>query len=43
MLVITAHGRLTPPVPPAQLFVKPFETGALLAAVERLHRERPGA
>ncbi|HTN51616.1 MAG TPA: response regulator [Anaeromyxobacter sp.] len=36
MIVITAHLH-APPVPPEALFTKPFDTPALLAAVERLH------
>jgi CheY-like chemotaxis protein len=38
LLVITAYAKSDPPVPPAQIFEKPFDTAALLAAVERLHR-----
>lgn len=39
MIVVTAHADA--PAPPHQaLFTKPFDTEALLAAVERLHRAR---
>lgn len=37
MVVITAHSDQPPPVASVATFEKPFETGALLAAVERLH------
>jgi len=37
MIVVTAHAQLAPPVVPAAQFEKPFDTTALLAAVERLH------
>jgi two-component system, response regulator PdtaR len=39
LLVITAHPA-TAPIHSRGLFQKPFDTGALLAAVEELHRER---
>ncbi len=42
MIVMTGvHGEA--PLPSLALFKKPFDTGALLAAVERLHTARPGA
>ena len=37
MLVVTAHTDQPPPVASAAIFAKPFDTSALLAAVERLH------
>ena len=37
MVVITAHSDQPPPVTSTAIFTKPFDTGALLAAVERLH------
>ena len=37
MLVITGYGE-PPPLPHEGFFTKPFDTAALLAAVERLHR-----
>ena len=37
MVVVTAHGDQAPPIASAAVFEKPFNTGALLAAVERLH------
>ncbi len=37
MIVISAYGE-APPVPHEGYFAKPFDTPALLAAVERLHR-----
>jgi len=38
MIVVTAHhGETAPPLPHQGLFLKPFDTVALLAAVERLH------
>lgn len=42
MIVVTAYHE-SPPLPHEELFTKPFDTGALLAAVERLHagRARP--
>jgi CheY-like chemotaxis protein len=39
LLVVTAHPA-TAPAHSRALFQKPFDTGALLAAVEELHRER---
>jgi DNA-binding NtrC family response regulator len=39
IIVVTAHAA-APPVPHQGFFSKPFDTGALLAAVERLHRAR---
>jgi two-component system, response regulator PdtaR len=39
LLVVTAHPT-TAPIHARALFQKPFDTGALLAAVEELHRER---
>jgi two-component system, response regulator PdtaR len=41
MLAISAYQE-APPVPHAAFFAKPFDTGALLAAVERLHAGRVG-
>jgi CheY-like chemotaxis protein len=42
MIVVTAyHEEAAPPLPHQGLFRKPFDTGALLAAVERLHDARP--
>ena len=38
LIVITAYAKSDPPVPAAQIFEKPFDTAALLAAVERLYR-----
>ncbi|HEX9105138.1 MAG TPA: response regulator [Polyangia bacterium] len=37
MLVITAHDPNKSPLPSAGFFTKPFDTAALLAAIERLH------
>ena len=37
MVVITAHSDQPPPLESVAIFTKPFDTGALLAAVERLH------
>jgi len=37
IVVITAHADQPPPVKSAAVFNKPFETSALLAAIERLH------
>src|SRR5512133_2099904 len=37
MIVVTGYDE-PPPLPHEDFFTKPFETGALLAAVERLHR-----
>ena len=37
MVVITAHGGREPPLPSAAYFEKPFDTGALIAVLERLH------
>ena len=37
MVVITAHSDQPPPLKSVAIFSKPFDTGALLAAVERLH------
>lgn len=39
MIVVTAYGE-PPPIAHAEWFSKPFDTPALLAAVERLHRDR---
>ncbi|HEX9049754.1 MAG TPA: response regulator [Anaeromyxobacter sp.] len=41
MIVVTAFSD-APPVPHARFFSKPFDTGELLGAVERLHRARAG-
>jgi hypothetical protein len=38
VLVVTAHSAAAPPMPHAGLFEKPFDTGALLETVERLHQ-----
>jgi CheY-like chemotaxis protein len=44
MIVITAyHGQAEPPLPHRGIFAKPFETAALLGAVERLHAARSPA
>ena len=40
LLVVTAHPAQLPPVPHRGLFAKPFDTAALLAAVERIHADR---
>lgn len=37
MLVATAYGDRPPPVASTAIFAKPFDTSALLAAIERLH------
>jgi CheY-like chemotaxis protein len=37
IVVVTAHGGTTPPVPSVAYFEKPFDTAALLTVVERLH------
>jgi CheY-like chemotaxis protein len=37
LIVITAHSDQPAPLPSAALFTKPFDTGALLTAIERLH------
>lgn len=37
MVVITAHGDRPPPIRSTALFIKPFDTGALLGAIEGLH------
>jgi CheY-like chemotaxis protein len=37
MVVITAHCDQPPPLPSVAVFTKPFDTRALMAAVERLH------
>jgi CheY-like chemotaxis protein len=42
MIVVTAYDD-PPPLPHERRFTKPFDTGELLATVERLHRARPGA
>jgi CheY-like chemotaxis protein len=42
MIVVTAY-ESAPPLPHHGVFTKPFDTHELLAAVERLHRSRPGA
>jgi CheY-like chemotaxis protein len=42
MIVVTAYGD-PPPLPHHGLFTKPFDTAALLAAVERLHAAQPAA
>jgi DNA-binding NtrC family response regulator len=42
MLVISGYGE-PPPLPHQGFFQKPFDTAALLAAIERLHRTVPGA
>jgi two-component system, response regulator PdtaR len=41
MLVVTGH-EVTPPVPHAGYFRKPFDTGQLLAAVEKFHAAYAG-
>ncbi len=41
MLVVTALAEAPPPVPHHGLFAKPFDTAALLAAVERLYAAHP--
>jgi DNA-binding response OmpR family regulator len=40
--VVTAFEE-PPPLPHQGYFTKPFDTRELLAAVDRLHRARPGA
>jgi len=40
LLVVTAHPAHLPPVPHRGLFGKPFDTAALLAAVERIHADQ---
>jgi hypothetical protein len=40
MLVVTGYAD-APPLPSHGVFTKPFDTGALLDAVERLHRTSP--
>jgi CheY-like chemotaxis protein len=41
MIVVTAYPDV-PSIPHEAFFTKPFDTGALLAAIERLHRARGG-
>jgi two-component system, response regulator PdtaR len=43
MIVVTAHGAALPELPHRDLFRKPFDTAALIAAVERLHGESAGS
>ena len=43
IIVVTAYHDAPPPLEPEALFRKPFDTGALLAAVERLHAARAPA
>ena len=40
MLVVTAYGKTEPPEPHVGIFEKPFDTEALMAAIERLYRAR---
>jgi CheY-like chemotaxis protein len=42
MIVVSAYDE-PPPLPHEGFFSKPFDTRALLAAIERLHQARPGA
>lgn len=42
MIVVTGY-ETVPPEPHQAFFTKPFDTRDLLAAIERLHRSRPGA
>ena len=42
-LIVVTGCESAPPEPHRALFTKPFDTSALLAAVERLHASRPGA
>jgi CheY-like chemotaxis protein len=42
MLVVTAHADVPPPLPHQGLFVKPFDTGELLTAIEQLYATREG-
>lgn len=42
MIVVTGYDE-PPPLPHQGFFTKPFDTAALLAAVDRLHRAAPGA
>lgn len=42
MVVVTAHDQVTPPVPHAGYFRKPFDTEKLLATVERFHQGAHG-
>ena len=37
MVVATAHGDESPPIESVAVFIKPFDTSALLTAIERLH------
>jgi CheY-like chemotaxis protein len=43
MIVLTGYGEEVPPEPHEAVFTKPFDTAALLVAVERLHAAREGA
>ncbi|MGC3998727.1 MAG: response regulator [Anaeromyxobacter sp.] len=43
MIVVTAHDTSHPPLPHQGYFRKPFDTPALLSAVERLHQSRAPA
>jgi two-component system, response regulator PdtaR len=43
MVVVTGYAEEVPPERHEALFTKPFDTGALLAAIERLHGVRGGA
>ncbi len=43
IIVVTAYHDAPPPLEPRALFRKPFDTQALLDAVERLHAARPPA
>jgi DNA-binding NtrC family response regulator len=40
MLVITGHGQITPPLPTAGYFSKPFHTPSLLEAMEQIYQAR---
>jgi len=43
MIVVTGYAQERPPEPSEAVFTKPFDTGALLATIERLHAARAGA
>ena len=43
MVVVTGYAEEVPPERHEALFTKPFDTAALLAAIERLHGVRGGA
>ncbi|HYG69898.1 MAG TPA: response regulator [Anaeromyxobacteraceae bacterium] len=43
IVVITAHDKVALPLPPAAFFRKPFDTGQLLATVEKFHAQAADA